>query len=342
MRFCLPTQSLFVGLLCALSLSANAWAAKSSTAKKNLPVKIASSSASHKQVKKSVSPNKEKQKQTRLSSKPSPLRSSKASRTSPSASTAKPLKVQKAKMPSGEPVQIHSLRSLAPVTLTRIVTLNDQSSPLTQWSLSTALPWAGLLASAPNSPNFEESAASQLPALAFTPSAQKSPTSAPITPSAEIAPPSVQAAITATALGLANANGETEAYTDRVDSLLSKGFSYLGVKYKLGGTSAFTGFDCSGFVQHVFSATMGLDLPRTAREMADVGVQMNTPEDLRPGDLVFFNTMRRAFSHVGIYIGEGRFVHSPSAGGRVRIDALSNSYWVKRFNGARRILKPER
>ncbi len=112
--------------------------------------------------------------------------------------------------------------------------------------------------------------------------------------------------------------------------------SLLGVNYRYGGDSPDSGFDCSGMVRHVVRSALGLDLPRTAREMSRIGQHIQL-DDLKPGDLVFFNTMRRAFSHVGIYLGDNRFVHAPSKGGAIRIDDLNNRYWVARFEGARRL-----
>ncbi len=126
-------------------------------------------------------------------------------------------------------------------------------------------------------------------------------------------------------------------YTDAVEQLVDEALSYLGIRYRFGGTSPATGLDCSGLVLNVFRNAVGLDLPRTAHEMAKLGDQVGR-HDLKPGDLVFFNTMRRTFSHVGIYLGEGKFVHAPSSGGRVRVENISERYWAQRFNGARRLL----
>lgn len=126
-------------------------------------------------------------------------------------------------------------------------------------------------------------------------------------------------------------------YTSAAQNLVNESMGYLGIGYRFGGTSPETGFDCSGLVQAVFRNALGLDLPRTAHEMASRGDKV-AKQELKPGDLVFFNTMRRAFSHVGIYLGDGRFVHSPSSGGSVRVESMSTSYWAKRFNGARRLL----
>jgi cell wall-associated NlpC family hydrolase len=127
---------------------------------------------------------------------------------------------------------------------------------------------------------------------------------------------------------------------DRVSSgaheMALNALSVIGIDYRYGGNDPETGFDCSGMVRHVVRNALGLDLPRTAREMAQIGKRIPL-DDLKPGDLVFFNTMRRAFSHVGIYLGDKRFVHAPSTGGQVRIDDMSARYWLARFEGARRL-----
>ncbi len=117
---------------------------------------------------------------------------------------------------------------------------------------------------------------------------------------------------------------------------LDQALELIGIRYKRGGSSPESGFDCSGFVSHVFRQGFGLDLPHSSREISKTAEVIDKNE-LRPGDLVFFNTMRRAFSHVGIYMGDNRFVHAPRAGGRVRIEDMGQRYWAKRYNGARRI-----
>lgn len=117
--------------------------------------------------------------------------------------------------------------------------------------------------------------------------------------------------------------------------LLERTFAFLGVPYKWGGTKAEEGFDCSGFVRQVVADVTGRILPRTAKEQSEVGAQVSRKE-LKPGDLVFFNTMRRAFSHVGIYLGNNLFAHAPRRGQTVRIDSLTDDYWVKTYEGARR------
>jgi len=124
--------------------------------------------------------------------------------------------------------------------------------------------------------------------------------------------------------------------TATAQDAIDQAMDLLGIRYRRGGTSPEAGFDCSGFVSHVFREGLGLVLPRSSREMSKSGQEISKDE-LKPGDLVFFNTMRKAFSHVGIYLGDNQFVHAPRSGGRVRIEDLRESYWVKRFNGARRV-----
>jgi cell wall-associated NlpC family hydrolase len=128
---------------------------------------------------------------------------------------------------------------------------------------------------------------------------------------------------------------------DRASDMVVSAMNFIGVPYKRGGTSAETGFDCSGFTRHVFGMSLGLVLPRRADEQAAAPGLVAVPRDaLRPGDLVFFNTMKRTFSHVGIYIGDNRFIHAPSHGKDVRTDDMTFAYWSKRFTGARRVESP--
>ncbi len=124
---------------------------------------------------------------------------------------------------------------------------------------------------------------------------------------------------------------------DRASNLVLSAMNFLGVPYRRGGNSVSNGFDCSGFTRHIFEMSVGLVLPRRADEQAKMSQLISIKkEDLKPGDLVFFNTMRATFSHVGIYVGEGKFIHSPRAGGAVRVEDMRESYWAKRFTGARR------
>jgi len=110
----------------------------------------------------------------------------------------------------------------------------------------------------------------------------------------------------------------------------------LGTRYRYGGRSPETGFDCSGLIAHVFEQSWGVTLPRTAAEQSRVGKPVKR-RDLIPGVLVFYNTRNRPYSHVGMYIGNGRFVHAPKPGARVRVERVDTSYWSARFNGARRL-----
>ena len=123
---------------------------------------------------------------------------------------------------------------------------------------------------------------------------------------------------------------------DRASELVVNAMGFLGVPYRRGGNAAEGGFDCSGFVRAMYEQSVGLILPRRANDQA-AATQTIDSADLKPGDLVFFNTMRRAFSHVGIYIGEGRFIHSPKPGSQVRVEHMDGSYWQRRFDGARRV-----
>lgn len=128
--------------------------------------------------------------------------------------------------------------------------------------------------------------------------------------------------------------------TNRASELAMGALSMLGIRYKYGGSSPENGLDCSGLVRYVFKESWGTNLPRTSEEISQVGQHVDT-KDLQPGDLVFYNTLRRGFSHVGIYLGDSKFIHSPSKGGEVRIESMDLGYWKKRFNGARRINDPE-
>ncbi len=123
---------------------------------------------------------------------------------------------------------------------------------------------------------------------------------------------------------------------ERATDLLGHAMGLLGVPYRRGGSSEDTGFDCSGFVRHLYEKSFGRLLPRRADEQARATETIDRSE-LKPGDLVFFNTMKRAFSHVGIYVGDGKFIHSPRAGKAIRVDDMREAYWQKRFNGARRV-----
>lgn len=123
--------------------------------------------------------------------------------------------------------------------------------------------------------------------------------------------------------------------TNSLDAMIAYAKTLFNTPYRRSGTNAASGFDCSGFVSHVFQRTLGVHLPHHARDIWSEGEKVEVA-NLKVGDLVFFNTMRRKLSHVGIYIGNGQFIHSASRGG-VRVDNMSAAYWKPRWNGARRI-----
>ena len=118
--------------------------------------------------------------------------------------------------------------------------------------------------------------------------------------------------------------------------LLLHALAFLGVRYRYGGTSPDTGWDCSGYVRHVFKEAIGVILPHSAVGMGERGEPVQR-EGLQPGDLVFFNTLKRAFSHVGIYLGDNRFIHAPTTGKAVQISSMNSDYWSRRYDGGRRI-----
>lgn len=132
---------------------------------------------------------------------------------------------------------------------------------------------------------------------------------------------------------IGDVGGKVEA---KASELVINAMAFLGVPYRRGGSNSESGFDCSGFVRAIFQQTSGLVLPRSADQQAAASLHIDRA-DLQPGDLVFFNTMRRAFSHVGIYVGEGKFIHSPKPGDEVRLESMSLNYWARRFDGARRV-----
>lgn len=121
--------------------------------------------------------------------------------------------------------------------------------------------------------------------------------------------------------------------------IINKAYELTGIKYKLGGSKPETGFDCSQFVKYVFEQALNLSLPPSARSLSKIGETIRF-EDLQPGDLVFFNTRKSKFSHVGIYVGNNEFIHAPRTGKTIRVESLTKNYWLKRFNGATRV-EPE-
>jgi cell wall-associated NlpC family hydrolase len=137
--------------------------------------------------------------------------------------------------------------------------------------------------------------------------------------------------------GLLNKIGQvSQSVSHKASELVVNAMGFLGVPYRRGGNTAEAGVDCSGFVKAIYEQTIGLVLPRRAEQQA-AATQNIDKNELQPGDLVFFNTMKRAFSHVGIYVGEGKFIHAPKPGAEVRVESMSVSYWARRFDGARRV-----
>jgi len=145
--------------------------------------------------------------------------------------------------------------------------------------------------------------------------------------------------------------GESEAYglgEDRYsepgalaavsNDVLMRAIGLVGTPYRYGGNTPTGGFDCSGLVGFVFKDAAGLDLPRSTRDLIDLDARKVDRDNLQPGDLVFFNPRGGRVSHIGIYVGEDRFVHAPSAGGTVRLDSLESAYWRKYYVSAKRIL----
>lgn len=129
---------------------------------------------------------------------------------------------------------------------------------------------------------------------------------------------------------------QDSARNERMNDLVMYAMSLAELPYLRGGSDIRSGFDCSGYVGHVYREVLDIDLPRTTVALNRVGEPLRL-SDLHPGDLVFFNTLRRPYSHVGIYVGENKFVHSPRTGSRIRVESMELDYWKARYNGARRI-----
>ena len=148
----------------------------------------------------------------------------------------------------------------------------------------------------------------------------------------------IQPTISSQAVNQAQPASQTQAssWQDNAQEVLINALSLTGIKYRYGGNSPATGFDCSGFVRYVFQNAANLTLPPTARAISQIGKRVKKDE-LQPGDLVFFNTLKSAFSHVGIYIGNNNFIHAPSAGKTVRVESMQQGYWASRFEGAQRL-----
>ncbi|MGN6281721.1 C40 family peptidase [Frateuria sp.] len=159
-------------------------------------------------------------------------------------------------------------------------------------------------------------------------------------PLANLAPALAQATLPADPAGLAPVQAQDEGPIDEAtrlrQALVALAMQLRDVRYVRGGHSPATGFDCSGFVRYVFAHAIGLNLPANSARQFLAGVKVKRG-DMQPGDLVFFHTRgKKRISHVGIYLDNGRFIHSPSAGKSVEVSSLDEAYWAKRFAGARR------
>jgi cell wall-associated NlpC family hydrolase len=151
----------------------------------------------------------------------------------------------------------------------------------------------------------------------------------PEAPAAAVEPlPLPDGALSAPSPAVANAGSD----------IALRALAHVGVRYRYGGNTPETGFDCSGLVRWVFRDLPEIQLPRASRDMSLMEAPAVDPEALVAGDLVFFRISGRSVSHVGIYVGDGRFVHAPSRGGKVRVDRLGDHYWSRRYAGARRVL----
>ena len=144
-----------------------------------------------------------------------------------------------------------------------------------------------------------------------------------------------EASLAATATATAKSVASSALKSAQDLSIFALGL--LGIDYRWGGNEPENGLDCSGLVRYVFQEVTGVTLPRSAKEMSRVGDKVAL-SDLKPGDLVFFNTRRFAFSHVGIYLGDGQFIHAPARGREVEVATLDKNFWQKRFSGARRLI----
>lgn len=148
------------------------------------------------------------------------------------------------------------------------------------------------------------------------------------------------AALSLAATVFADGAGSVEVARDGTvrSDIVVRALTLLDTPYRYGGSTPASGFDCSGLVRYVFQSVGAPQLPRRSEDIGRLGEPIPRSQ-LEPGDLVFFNTLARAYSHVAIYIGDGRFLHAPARGGRVRIEGLDDRYWRARFDGARRFIE---
>lgn len=136
-----------------------------------------------------------------------------------------------------------------------------------------------------------------------------------------------------------NDSGVPASLKAAANDVLFQAISLVGTPYRYGGNSPESGFDCSGLITYVFNSSAGLKLPRSTRELIDIDAPRIDRDHLYPGDLVYFNPAGGRVSHIGIYVGERRFVHAPASGGTVRMDSLDLPYWRKHYVEAKRVLE---
>lgn len=142
----------------------------------------------------------------------------------------------------------------------------------------------------------------------------------------------------ATSVNASSPNLEIGTKADAIGNILLQAVSLMGIPYRWGGNTPESGMDCSGFIRYVFKKSMGITLPRTVAEMAKVGKRISLSE-IQPGDLIFFNTLRTN-SHIGMYIGNNKFIQSPRTGEQIQVSDL-NGYWRARINGIKRIVQED-
>lgn len=151
-----------------------------------------------------------------------------------------------------------------------------------------------------------------------------------------VSSPTIAKAAPRSAAIISKATPKAKAKSEPQNSLIQLAMDLRDIRYRRGGKSPDSGFDCSGFVRYVFLHSLGLDLPASSAAQFVSGMKV-ARNDMRSGDLVFFRTAgKNRISHVGIYLDGGRFIHAPSAGKTVRVDSLQETYWSKRFAGAKR------
>ncbi len=240
----------------------------------------------------------------------------------------------------------HAFARLAAGMFTSALVLAAHSAAADETTADQVASQAGQSQQSSSSSSFQSAVASSFPSLSLSTSlSSRTAPSSPILqtgfgPGAAASTDATDPTNTAAGSPDASADAPRGSFLAGVASkagdVVVGALNLIGVRYRWGGNSPDSGLDCSGFVRYVFQDTMNFTLPRRAEEMSRVGEKVKF-SDLKPGDLVFFNTVRRTISHVGIYIGHDKFVHSPSMGSTIRVDEMNDRYWETRYRGARRV-----